>query len=189
MKLPIICELGIRTEREVDDYDYLEKILPEEMLDRTFRSLVDYMVDIETDELNPISYNEEQKDLANVIIRWYEEATRFSSDDLRSRVGILRRNVGKDMEEKAELTYNILRPYFSRDGIRRVLEKLNTEKDRGFYYLKDSIRDKLDEILELRFDTEKGITHPYLCIDLIIRTTWTNDSEYIKQIKNESIFR
>lgn len=82
-----------RTTREKESTDeehkeYLEKFISEDMVHGTFQNLIDYMVDIKTDNLNPAQYNEDQKDLARNIIRWYKQAT----DPLRVRVQILSPN-------------------------------------------------------------------------------------------------
>jgi len=80
MDMPLLCELDVRIKRKKETQDenigYLQKILSDEMLDRTFKELVDYMVDNDTDELNQKPYNQKQKNLTNTIIGWYQEAAR-----------------------------------------------------------------------------------------------------------------
>lgn len=74
MNIPLICELRTGIVYEGEDFGYLVKQLPQEKLDRDFKSLIDYMVDTEIDDLNPIPYNESQKESAKTIIEWYKSA-------------------------------------------------------------------------------------------------------------------
>lgn len=112
MGINLICELDIAVRRKPSESSesrgYLQKVIPEEMLDDTFQNLVDYMVDTETDELNPAPYNSDQKNLVETIVQWYDQAAQGNTE-----IYIRQGNVEPGVESKTYEPTDIVRDHSS----------------------------------------------------------------------------
>lgn len=113
MESKLICELDIAVRRKTSESSesrgYLHKVIPEEMLDDTFQNLIDYMVDTETDELNPTPYNSTQKNLVETIVKWYDQEAQGNAE-----IYIRQGNVEPGVESKTYEPTGIVKDH-SRD--------------------------------------------------------------------------